>query len=82
VAITSDQLSPLLFWDVAPESFHWEQHRRWLLQRVLERGRWEDWLLVSSELTMDQIRDLEPSLKLAPRERRFLSIWLQRKNAR
>ena len=32
-----------LFWDVAPEAVDFDKHRRWVIQRVLEYGRIEDW---------------------------------------
>ena len=71
-----EKLSPVLFWDVARESLNWEQHKVWLLERILERGSWEDWLLVSGELSAKQLRSMEPTLKLEPRERNFLNNWI------
>jgi hypothetical protein len=72
------KLSSTLFWDVDQKSVNWQQHRVWLLQRVLERGKWEDWLLVSGDLSPSDLRELEPRLKLQPRERRFLLNWITR----
>ncbi len=72
------QLSDVLFWDVARDSVDWEQHKIWLLQRILERGTWEDWLLVSGDLSAAQLRELEPRLRLQLRERNFLNNWIDR----
>jgi len=75
------QLSPTLFWDVAQESVDWKRHRAWLVQRVLNRGTWNDWLLVSRELSASKLRELEPRLELEPRERNFLRNWITREDA-
>jgi hypothetical protein len=75
------QLSPILFWDVAQKSVDWDRHRVWLVQRILTRGTWEDWLLISRELPAAKLRELEPRLKLQPRERNFLKNWINREDA-
>jgi hypothetical protein len=75
------RLSPTLFWDVAKESVDWDRHRVWLVERVLTRGTWDDWLLVSRELSAAKLRELEPRLKLEPRERNFLRNWIDREDA-
>ncbi len=72
------QLSALLFWDVARESVDWEHHKIWLLQRILDRGTWEDWLLVSRKLSACELRELAPRLKLQSRERTFVNNWIGR----
>jgi hypothetical protein len=75
------QLSPILFWDVSQNTVDWDRHRVWLVQRILTRGTWEDWLLVSRELSALELRELEPRLKLEPRERNFLKNWIDREDA-
>ena len=74
-------LSKTLFWDVTPDSVDWIRHRDWLMQRVLERGTWEDWLLVSAELSVSELKEMEPRLRLAARERNFLMNWIRRSDA-
>lgn len=81
MSLDAAQLSPILFWDVAQQSVDWDRHRVWLVERVLTRGRWEDWLLVSGELSVSELRELEPRLKLEPRERNFLKNWIDRQDA-
>ena len=75
------KLSPILFWDVDPVTVSWRDHRIWLLQRVLERGTWEDWLLIDEAISPEELRDLEPVLKLEERERNFLRNWISRRHA-
>lgn len=69
------QLSKELFWDVDPSGIREDVHARWLLERVLERGRWEDWLEVRTHLRKETIRTLSPSLRLDPKSRNFLDIY-------
>jgi hypothetical protein len=68
-------LSKELFWDVDQSKVTADRHSRWLLERVLERGRWEDWLMVRDHLGKETIRDLAPTLRLKPRERHFLDSY-------
>ena len=72
MAVDVSKLSPILFWDVDPETVTWANHRRWLLTRILERGTWEDWLEVENNTSLDELLDLEPDLKIEARERNFL----------
>ena len=76
------QLSAALFWDVDRSSVDPTRHRKWLLTRVLERGDWSDWLPISSFLGPENIHQLEPELRIAPRERSFLKTWLAHHDAR
>lgn len=46
-------LSPHLFWDVA--EVQWPQHKRFLVQRILEYGSLEDFKLLRSRIGMNGI---------------------------
>ena len=72
-----EQLSVELFWDIDQTKIDPEIHTRWLLERVLERGRWNDWLLVRTHIGAVRIAALMDSLRLDPKSRNFLehSIW-------
>ena len=70
-----NHLSPSLFWDVSQEKVDPERHGRWLLERVLMRGRWEDWLLIRENFKRDRIRDLSPHLRLDPKAENFLKLY-------
>ena len=76
------QLSPELFWDVDRSRIDLERHREWLLSRILQRGLWQDWQVISRALGSDCLRMLEPQLKLPRRERNFLKVWLAVHDAR
>lgn len=71
-------LSPELFWDVRPGAVDPEKNARWLIERILERGQWEDWILLRDNLSRDVFLREAPRLRLQPRERNFLENWLCR----
>ena len=61
------QLSNSLFWDVNPEEINDETNKRFIIQRVLERGTHKDWLLINERYTLKviiqeamQMRSLDP----------------------
>lgn len=66
-----------LFWDVAQCEVDPVRHQRWLLERVLERGKWEDWLLLSRALGEEELRKWAPRLRISPRSQNFLQVWLR-----
>lgn len=70
-----DNLSPELFWDVSQEKINLKQHEKWLLERVLQRGRWEDWLLVREHYGKDRLRGLLPGLRLDSKAENFLKLY-------
>ncbi|MCX7024889.1 MAG: hypothetical protein NT080_09740 [Spirochaetes bacterium] len=70
------RLSSELFWDVDPESVKPGEHAAWLVSRVLEGGCWEDWLAIRDTFGKDGLSRLEPRLRLGPKARNFLRVWL------
>ena len=60
-------LSQRLFWDVDPETINVDLHRRYVIQRVLERGSLSDLRLTIDHYTLplmiaeaQQMRSLDP----------------------
>ena len=60
-------LDKRLFWDVDIADIDAERHKRFIIQRVLERGGLEDWRLLKNHYTLptiveetQQMRSLEP----------------------
>lgn len=70
------QLSDLLFWDVARDSIDPEKHRRWILERVLERGTYKDWLIVKQNIAPEQMRKELGRLRVDPKARNFLERYI------
>ena len=68
-------LSPELFWDVSQKEVDPEIHERWLIERVLQRGRWEDWLILKTQYDKSRLRDLIPQLRLDPKAANFLNLY-------
>lgn len=71
-----DQLSPILFWDVDRKTVDPGTHARWLIERVLEKGQWEDWLLLRDNMGRDAIAKEEARLHIDPKARNFLERYL------
>lgn len=38
------KFSPALFWDIKESELDFEKNTRFIVSRVLMRGRWEDWI--------------------------------------
>jgi len=72
-----DRLSPQLFWDVDPRTIDIEKNASWLLARVLQRGTWEDWQVISKLYGRSTLRDLATSLKVDEKSANFLRIYCQ-----
>lgn len=56
-------LSPHLFWDVRREDIDSEHHARWLVKRVLEYGRWQDWRLLIEAYGKDRLSEVVTSIR-------------------
>ncbi len=68
------QLTPQLFWDVDPDTIDPEKNIQWLLERVLQRGTWEDWLLISRFYGKQTIREMTPRLRVDAKSAHFLQL--------
>ncbi len=74
-------LSQDLFWDVSIDSVDPKKNLRWLVERIVTRGRWEDWLLLSRHVPREELRAVLPRLRLTGREKHFLEIYLGAEHA-
>lgn len=72
----SDGLSPILFWDVDRKTIDPVKHARWLIERVLEKGQWEDWILLRDNMGKDAIAQQAANLHIDPKARNFLQRYL------
>jgi hypothetical protein len=61
-----------LFWDTDPFSLDMEKHKKYIVERVLEYGKWEDWLLIRSYYGIDRLKEI--ALGLRSLERKSLSF--------
>jgi hypothetical protein len=52
-----DRFSKNLFWDVDENDFNIEKHSRFIIERVLMRGRMSDWFVLTSLYGFDKIKE-------------------------
>ncbi len=72
IDITS--LSPHLFWDVDKKNIDFEKNKRWLINRVLEYGLYNDWLLIKNYYGIDKIVEIAASSRdISKKTASFLS---------
>jgi len=58
------QFSPHLFWDTNMSSLSWEKHRAFIVGRVLTHGLMEDWQLLTSYMSIEEIADAASTLRV------------------
>ena len=67
--------SSYLFWDILPDSLSLETNASYVVQRVLEYGRWNDWKLLVSYYGLDRIVQISMNLRtLDPKALGFISV--------
>lgn len=49
-------LNKALFWDVDYKTINYEKNARFVIERVLTRGNWDDWLELNRFYGLDKIR--------------------------
>lgn len=62
-----------LFWDIDRQSLDVEQHKRFIIERILARGDTDDFLFAERTYGSDAIR--ETLLKAKTLDRKSLSFW-------
>jgi hypothetical protein len=68
------KLSAHLFWDVNQEEFSWDDHKAFIVGRVLDYGLWEDWKILNRIITIQEIAEIASNLRnLNPRSLAFIS---------
>jgi hypothetical protein len=70
-------LSDHLFWDVDKSKVDAEKNARWILERVLERGFWEDWIAVRDYYGKERMKKHYPALRLDAKSANFLKLYLE-----
>lgn len=73
-----DQLSPILFWDVDRTTIDTVKHARWLMERILEKGQWEDWILLRDNMGRETLGEHLDELHVDPKARNFIERYLCR----
>lgn len=63
MGMDTGDFSANLFWDVDPETLDFEQHQRYVVARVLERGSLNDWNVLVRLLSLDTVVRIAQSLR-------------------
>ena len=50
-------LSRVIFWDTDYDKIDWEKKARFVIERVVTRGNWSDWLAIQEFYGIDRIRN-------------------------
>lgn len=65
-----------LFWDVDPDAIDFEKHRRWVVQRILEYGRIEDWRAICKLYSLEGVvESAQQARTLDPKALAFLCLF-------
>jgi hypothetical protein len=54
---TKPNLRPTLFWDVDYEAIQWNKNYRFIIERVLERGTFEEWQTIKQYYGLERIKE-------------------------
>lgn len=69
------KLNPLLFWEYDSAKINPEKHKVLILERVFTRGSWEEYKLLFSYYSRDEIREgVVKIMQLDPKTLNFLSV--------
>jgi hypothetical protein len=70
------KFSEHLFWDVEESELDMDQYPAFVIQRVLEYGRWEDWTQIRSYYSMQTIKDAVMNLRtLNPKALSYIALY-------
>ncbi len=63
-----------LFWDLNPEDLDMNQHKAFIVNRVLDYGQWDDWKTILDFYGLEQITSIAKELRsLFPKSLAFIS---------
>jgi len=76
--LTVDQFSNNLFWDVYAKDIDFDLHKIYVVDRVIERGIWNDWLLIRDYYGIETIKDIALNLRgMYPENLSFIALMTQ-----
>jgi len=52
-----------LFWDADAGELNMEKHASYIIGRVLDYGRWEDWRFIHNYYGLDKIKEISMDIK-------------------
>ncbi len=70
------QLSPHLFWDTNLETLDWQRNKRLIIERVLNRGTWEEWKLIVNRYGKQEMKTTLCELPyIEKKEANFVQVY-------
>jgi len=70
------RFSKHLFWDVDEEELDIDHYPAFVLQRVLEYGKWADWVQIRSYYSMQTIKEVVMKLRtLHPQALSYIALY-------
>jgi hypothetical protein len=67
--------SPSLFWDIDIASLDLEKHAPYIVERVLDNGRMDDWLFIRQYYGLEKLRDIAIGIRsMSPKALSFISV--------
>ncbi|MDR1592378.1 MAG: DUF2333 family protein [Prevotellaceae bacterium] len=61
--IKMPDFSPNLFWDTDIADLDMEKHKKFIVNRVLDYGSWDDWKIIRDYYGLIQVRDIAKDLR-------------------
>ena len=55
-SILINKLSKRAFWDVEMESINWDDHRAFILERIMQYGTMDDWKIIRKVLDLKDLK--------------------------
>jgi len=72
---TITQFSTHLFWDADPADLDIDRHKTYIVERVLECGGWEDWLLIRNYYGLESIKEIALNIRgMYPESLSFIAL--------
>lgn len=57
------RLSPHLFWDVDVNRISWDEHKIFIVQRILEYGLFSDWININHHIGLKEIGEIATQIR-------------------
>jgi hypothetical protein len=65
---------PTLFWDIDTSILDMEEHAAYIVERVLDNGRMDDWLFIRQYYGLERLRDIALGIRsMSPKALSFIS---------
>ena len=68
------KFSENLFWDIDVNELDMDKHKAFIVERVLDYGYWEDWLIIKNYYSLDKLAEIAKGVRsLTPMSLSFIA---------